>query len=161
MSIDTRLRGAQRPAHAPAGADGRLARDGGGPPSGVPRDLPADRQAAWLHRTASNLAIDELRRRRLVEMAPLGERTDTGAPDTDRDLAAREAMGRLTAHERLVLLLRFEAGLTHAEIGALLDVSPEAARKRVVRARRRGGPRRQLHGHRPGDLPRVAADRDP
>lgn len=101
----------------------------------VPGDLPADRQAAWLHRTASNLAIDELRRRRLVEMAPLGERPDTGAPDTDRDLAAREAMGRLTAHERLVLLLRFEAGLTHAEIGALLDVSPEAARKRVVRAR--------------------------
>jgi putative glutamine amidotransferase len=101
----------------------------------VPRDLPTDRQAAWLHRTASNLAIDELRRRRLVEMAPLGERPDTGAPDTDRDLAAREALGRLTAHERLVLLLRFEAGLTHAEIGALLDVSPEAARKRVVRAR--------------------------
>jgi putative glutamine amidotransferase len=101
----------------------------------VPRDLPADRQAAWLHRTASNLAIDELRRRRLVEMAPLAERPDTGAPDTDRDLAAREALGRLTAHERLVLLLRFEAGLTHAEIGALLDVSPEAARKRVVRAR--------------------------
>ncbi|MBA2262733.1 MAG: sigma-70 family RNA polymerase sigma factor [Solirubrobacterales bacterium] len=101
----------------------------------VPRHLPTDRQAAWLHRTASNLAIDELRRRRLVEMAPLGERPDTGAPDTDRDLAAREALGRLTAHERLVLLLRFEAGLTHAEIGALLDVSPEAARKRVVRAR--------------------------
>jgi putative glutamine amidotransferase len=101
----------------------------------VPRDLPADRQAAWLHRTASNLAIDELRRRRLVEMAPLGERPDTGAPDTDRDLEAQEALGRLTAHERLVLLLRFEAGLTHAEIGALLDVSPEAARKRVVRAR--------------------------
>lgn len=101
----------------------------------VPRDLPADRQAAWLHRTASNLAIDELRRRRLVEMTPLGERPDTGAPDTDRDLTAQEALGRLTAHERLVLLLRFEAGLTHAEIGALLDVSPEAARKRVVRAR--------------------------
>lgn len=101
----------------------------------VPRDLPADRQAAWLHRTASNLAIDELRRRRLVEMAPLGERPDGSAPDTDRDLAAREALGQLSAHERLVLLLRFEAGLKHAEIGALLDVSPEAARKRVDRAR--------------------------
>ncbi|HEV2821228.1 MAG TPA: sigma-70 family RNA polymerase sigma factor [Solirubrobacteraceae bacterium] len=104
----------------------------------VPHGLSADRQAAWLHRTASNLAIDELRRRRLVDMAPLGERerADDRAPDTDRDVAAREALGRLTAHERLVLLLRFEAGLAHAEIGALLDVSPEAARKRVDRARR-------------------------
>ena len=102
----------------------------------VPRGLPADRQAAWLHRTASNLAIDELRRRRLVDMAPLAERADDRAPDTDGDLAAREALGRLTAHERLVLLLRFEAGLAHAEIGALLDVSPEAARKRVDRARK-------------------------
>ncbi|MDQ3768480.1 MAG: sigma-70 family RNA polymerase sigma factor [Actinomycetota bacterium] len=101
----------------------------------VPRGLPADRQAAWLHRTASNLAIDELRRRRLVDMAPLAERADDRMPDTDRDLGAREALGRLSAHERLVLLLRFEAGLAHAEIGALLDVSPEAARKRVDRAR--------------------------
>lgn len=102
----------------------------------APRELPADRLAAWLHRTASNLAIDELRRRRLVDLPPLAERADEHGPDTDEDLAAQEALGRLTAHERLVLLLRFEAGLAHAEIGDLLDVSAEAARKRVERARR-------------------------
>lgn len=102
----------------------------------APRELPADRLAAWLHRTASNLAIDELRRRRLLDLTPLADRADEHAPDTDEDLAAREALGRLTAHERLVLLLRFEAGLAHAEIGELLDVSAEAARKRVERARR-------------------------
>jgi putative glutamine amidotransferase len=102
----------------------------------APSELPADRLAAWLHRTASNLAIDELRRRRLVDLSPLVERADERGPDTDEDLAAHEALRRLTAHERLVLLLRFEAGLAHAEIGALLDVSAEAARKRVERARR-------------------------
>ena len=102
----------------------------------APRELPAERLAAWLHRTASNLAIDELRRRRLVDLSPLAERADERGPDTDEDLAAQEALGRLTAHERLVLLLRFEAGLAHAEIGDLLDVSAEAARKRVERARR-------------------------
>jgi len=102
----------------------------------APRGLPADRLAAWLHRTASNLAVDELRRRRLVDMSPLAERADERAPDADEDLAAQEALERLTAHERLVLLLRFEGGLAHAEIGELLAVSPDAARKRVERARR-------------------------
>jgi len=102
----------------------------------APRELSTDEQAAWLHRTASNLAIDELRRRRLVDLSPLTDGEDGRAPDTDEDLAAREALGWLTAHERLVLLLRFEAGLRHAEIAALLDISSEAARKRVERARR-------------------------
>jgi gamma-glutamyl-gamma-aminobutyrate hydrolase PuuD len=50
-------------------------------------------------------------------------------------LHAREAMDRLAPHERHVLLLRFEAGLTHRELGQLLDISEEAARKRVERAR--------------------------
>jgi putative glutamine amidotransferase len=44
-------------------------------------------------------------------------------------------MARLTPHERMVLLLRFDAGLSHRELGALLDVGEEAARKRVQRAR--------------------------
>jgi len=100
----------------------------------APPELPADRQAAWVHRTASNLAIDELRRRRLVDVEPLSDHADERS-DADEKLAAREALGGLSSHERLVLLLRFEAGLSHAEIGALLDVSPEAARKRVERAR--------------------------
>lgn len=100
----------------------------------APRNLSSDRQAAWLHRTASNLAIDELRRRRLVDLEPLSERSDQRSA-AGEELAARETLGGLSAHERLVLLLRFEAGLTHAEIGALLDVSSEAARKRVERAR--------------------------
>lgn len=68
----------------------------------LPRDLDDDHQRAWLRRTASNLVIDELRRR---------------------------------AHERFVLLLRFEGGLAHGEIARLLDISEDAARKRVARAR--------------------------
>jgi RNA polymerase sigma-70 factor (ECF subfamily) len=71
----------------------------------APPELPAGRLVAWLHRTASNLAIDELRRRRLVDLSPLAERADERGPDTDEDLAAHEALRRLTAHERLVLLV--------------------------------------------------------
>lgn len=100
------------------------------------RDLAPDQQRGWLHRTASNLAIDELRRRRLRGHAALDAerwgREDASVADR---LHAREALARLTAHERLVLLLRFEAGLGHRELGELLDVSEEAARKRVERAR--------------------------
>jgi putative glutamine amidotransferase len=103
----------------------------------LPTGLAPGQQRAWLHRTSRNLAVDELRRRRRRLMAPIEQLDhlhasvdEAGAPD-----AAREALARLSAHERFVLLLRFEAGFTHAEIAQLLDSTEEAARKRVSRAR--------------------------
>ena len=46
-----------------------------------------------------------------------------------REDLAREALGRLTAHERFVLLLRFEGGLSHAEMfNARRIVKARAAR---------------------------------
>jgi RNA polymerase sigma factor (sigma-70 family) len=105
---------------------------------GLPTGLDPGQQRAWLHRTSRNLALDELRRRRRRLIAPIEQLErlhasveEAGAPD-----AAREALARLSAHERFVLLLRFEAGFTHAEIAQLLDATEEAARKRVSRARR-------------------------
>ncbi len=98
----------------------------------LPEGLDASRRRAWLARTARNLAIDELRRR---SRRPLASAADTvGLPATEPD-SAREALARLSAHERFALLLRFEAGFTHAEIAALLSTTEEAARKRVSRAR--------------------------
>lgn len=103
----------------------------------LPRDLDAGAQRAWLRRTADNLAIDELRRRLrrpatdLDSVAPIA--TAVAAPEPD---GAREALERLDPHERFVLLLRFSGGLRHVEIARLLDISEEAARKRVARARR-------------------------
>ena len=47
----------------------------------------------------------------------------------------RDALGALTPHQRLVLLLRFEQGLSLRELGELLDIGEDAARKRVARAR--------------------------
>jgi putative glutamine amidotransferase len=90
---------------------------------------------AWLHRTVANLALDERRRRSrrgevpLDEAAPLGT---AGTPDAD---GVAEALGRLTTHDRFVLLLRFDHGLALREIAALLDLGEDAARKRVARAR--------------------------
>src|SRR4051812_39279106 len=102
----------------------------------APAEATPEQHRGWLHRTASNLALDELRRRRLRHPAVLDEERWGGTdPEHVERLHAREAMSALTAHERLVLLLRFEAGLSHRELGALLDITEEAARKRVERAR--------------------------
>jgi putative glutamine amidotransferase len=102
----------------------------------MPHDLDGPRRRAWLRRTASNLAVDEWRRRRrrpAVALDDTGEivaATAPGEPD-----AAVDALGRLAPHERFLLLLRFHGGLAHGEIARLLDITDEAARKRVARAR--------------------------
>ena len=99
----------------------------------APRDAPAAALRAWLHRTTTNLALDELRRRRRRDEVAL---SDAGVPAVQHgDTGAREALARLSAHERLVLLLRHEAGLSLRELGEVLDISEDAARKRVARAR--------------------------
>ena len=122
----------------------------------APAGLDADRLRGWLHRTATNLALDELRRRRVRDAVPLSDALDAAVPDGDQDAAleAREALSRLTPHERMVLLLRFQAGLSHREIGALLDVAEDAARKRVARARAAFGTALRTTTHR--RAPRVA-----
>lgn len=106
----------------------------------APRELPDPALRAWLHRTAHNLAVDELRRRGRRPELPLDDallapEAAPGAPGGDDDRDASAALALLTAHQRLVLLLRFEAGLSLRELGELLDVGEDAARKRVVRAR--------------------------
>lgn len=103
----------------------------------MPGGLSADEQRAWLRTTSRNLAIDELRRRArrplaAVDHEQLASLTAGAAPEPD---AAREALSRLPAHERFLILLRFEAGFSHAAIAQLFGISEEAARKRAARAR--------------------------
>lgn len=103
---------------------------------GGPRGAQAPVVRAWLHRTATNLALDELRRRKRREHVPLhAALADAHGDDGQRDPLLRDALASLTAHQRLVLLLRFEAGLSLREVGELLDLGEDAARKRVARAR--------------------------
>ncbi len=103
----------------------------------APRDAGHGELRAWLHRTARNLAIDELRRRRIRDWVPYEDGLAPAHHDADSDerIVACAALEQLTPHERFVLLLRFEGGLSHVEIGRLLAISEEAARKRVARAR--------------------------
>jgi putative glutamine amidotransferase len=98
----------------------------------APRDAGHGHMRAWLH-----LAVDELRRRRLRDWVPFEEEFAPAFEDASPDerIAAREALAQLSPPERFLLLMRFEAGLSHAEIGKLLEIGEEAARKRVARAR--------------------------
>ena len=93
----------------------------------------------WLHRIVRNLCIDELRR------------THVGAPLDDRDQAGEDVYSTLTRrHElrgliddladlpeqqRAALLMRELDGLTHDEVAATLEITPEASRQLVKRAR--------------------------
>jgi len=103
----------------------------------LPDGLSPERQRAWLRRTSHNLAVDELRRRARRPTIGLDDEAaiartvqEAAAPD-----AAREALTRLPAHQRFVLLLHYDAGFSHGEIARLLDTTEEAVRKRVSRAK--------------------------
>ena len=101
--------------------------------SRAPRRAPAPVLAAWLHRTATNLALDELRRR---ARRPLASLDDLPCEDEPAG-GVRDALARLPVGDRAVIALRFQAGLALRELGSVLGISEDAARKRVARARAR------------------------
>ncbi len=113
----------------------------------APRDAPEPVLGAWLHRTAANLALDELRRRARRPAAAL---PDLPAPEYEE---AGAALAHLPVPDRAALALRFQAGLTLRELGTVLGISEDAARKRVARARTRL--RAALDAQRSEPRPRV------
>jgi putative glutamine amidotransferase len=107
----------------------------------APADLPELRLRAWLYRVATNVAIDALRARRLHADGALLDTLDQGAApaageDHDERLAIEAALAQLPARERALVRLQF-AGYGPTDAARLLDTTPEAARKRLARARER------------------------
>jgi len=84
---------------------------------------------AWLFGIARNAALDELRRRKhraTLETDP----EDFGAPALDdhaetalRREVVRAALARLDGHERDLVALKFQGGLSNAEIAQALGLS--------------------------------------
>jgi len=92
-------------------------------------------QRAWIFRIARNLALNHIRdTSRHLALAPDANRTDTPAPN-DIALIVNEALGKLSALDRDVLVLRESAGLTYDEIAATCDMTADAVRARLQRAR--------------------------
>jgi len=94
---------------------------------------------AWLFGIARNAALDELRgrkRRATLEADP--EDVDVPAPDDQADLAltretVRAALAKLAPRERELVALKFMAGLSNAEIAAVLGVSESNVGTRLHR----------------------------
>lgn len=103
------------------------------------QELAPDRNpAAWLFRVAANLALRYLRRRGIVQMAPPDDAMP-GASDHGRRIAERDAVEHalltLKPRQRSVLVLHEVYDLTCDEIGHILDISRDAAKMALWRAR--------------------------
>ena len=94
---------------------------------------------AWMFGIARNAALDELRRRgRVAELPPEPEdRTSAGPPELAEASARREvvlrALDKLEQRERELVALRFDGGLSHAEIAEVLDITATNASTMVHR----------------------------
>jgi RNA polymerase sigma-70 factor (ECF subfamily) len=99
-----------------------------------PRAVPF---SAWILRVAHNAAIDHMRVRRAVPVEEI-RNPETEAEDIGRDRcdALRTALAVLPADQREVLVLRFIAGMTPAEIAERMDRSEDAVHGLQHRGRR-------------------------
>lgn len=98
-----------------------------------------ERAAAWFRQILINVCRDRLRRRRrwrLLEVlrAPFTHEHPTVA-DTSAAFAARDqlqrAFERLSPHERVTVVLRYEEDLTVPAIAELLDIAQGTAKSRL------------------------------
>ena len=101
-------------------------------------------QRAWIFRIARNLALNHLRdgRRRPEAMTLVEHGT---AATQELRLAVREALLALPDVDREVFLLRESVGLSYEEIAGACDLTVDAVRSRLHRAR--AALRAALGGH--------------
>lgn len=133
-------------------AAARTLRAHGGDPEGVVQEaflrahraLRADERPVelkpWLHRIVRNLCLDELRRTRPVALED--ENRLAAGEDVYATLSRRhelraliDDLADLPEQQRAALLMRELDGLSHDEVAGVLEVSPQASRQLVKRAR--------------------------
>jgi len=92
---------------------------------------------AWVFRIARNVAID-YQRRQAVRGGAASPIADAGRrPAQDVSVAVNEALASLDAVDRDVFLMREVGGLSYGEIAAACDLTLDAVRSRIHRARLR------------------------
>jgi RNA polymerase sigma-70 factor (ECF subfamily) len=97
-------------------------------------DTSADGERAWVYRIARNLAINH--RRDAGRRPSTVELEDTSRPASqETSTAMRQALDRLAPLDRDVFLLKEVAGLRYDEIAVSCDITPDAVRSRLHRAR--------------------------
>jgi RNA polymerase sigma-70 factor (ECF subfamily) len=97
-------------------------------------DADASGHRAWVFRIARNLLLNHVRdTARHGRQIALVDRTEP--PTQELAIAIREAVDRLGDIDRDVFLMREAAGLSYDEIAAACEISVEAVRARLRRAR--------------------------
>ncbi len=101
----------------------------------------------WLFHAGYWRAVSALRRRRLLRWIPLDaaseskiEHPQASTPFEDRVAegeVVRAALAQLPLEDAACLLLNAVQGFTSAEIAGILAIKPEAAKKRLTRAKER------------------------
>jgi RNA polymerase sigma factor (sigma-70 family) len=101
-----------------------------------------DNARAWLYQIAHRVALDELRRRRLIRFLPFVGESRATAPSAehlvmDARLSGemQQALERIPERQRAALLLAEVHDLTGVELAQALGVSHVAARALLTRAR--------------------------
>jgi RNA polymerase sigma-70 factor (ECF subfamily) len=95
-----------------------------------------DERRAWIFRIARNLAIDHGRRHEVRRTANTPAPVETAGPaGQDTALIVNEALAALDPLDRDVFLLREVVGLSYAEVAAACDLTVNAVRSRIHRAR--------------------------
>lgn len=123
---------------------------------------------AWLYRIATNTAISHLRRRKLVKWIPfLADQDHASDESIERSIGRKydveQTLAKIPGHYAAALLLRHYQGLSLAETAQALDITENAAKLRLFRARKAfaaayGGPIGAAPGD--GDAPSEAAGSD-
>ena len=97
---------------------------------------------AWLYQIAHRVALDNIRRRRIVRMVPFTGESKGAAPSAERlamDVRLsgplERALARIPERQRAALLLAELHDLTGLELAAAMGVSHVAARAILTRAR--------------------------
>jgi RNA polymerase sigma-70 factor (ECF subfamily) len=119
----------------------------------LPRTKPDLAFKAWLYRIATNTAISHLRRGKVIKWLPFLSDRETPEEHIEKSVTRKmdisEALSKLPQHYATALLLRHYQGLSLAETAAALDVTENAAKLRLFRARKAFA---QLYGVSPDGL---------
>lgn len=107
----------------------------------LPKTNPDLAFKAWLYRIATNTAITHLRRKKIVKWVPFVSGVDHPSDESIEKTVTRrydveQALSKLPQHYATVLLLRHYQGLSMAETAATLDITENAAKLRLFRARK-------------------------
>jgi RNA polymerase sigma-70 factor (ECF subfamily) len=96
---------------------------------------PESQLAGWLFRIARNVALDHHRQRKRRPEEALGAFDTVKSASQETTTALNQALSTLPDVDRDIFLMREMSGLSYDEIARACELTPDAVRNRIHRAR--------------------------